>query len=197
MDDDVPYGGNIIAGGLDIDPMSTAGDLYAAPQWRGLYKSADAGTSWASIVDHVDSLPFDRTNIADVALGPTGVLYVAASGGISRSFDRGGTWTSLNTGIPYYIRRVVPFTSSVIYAGSDLGGVYRSLDGGSSWTAVNGVLPANSSIRALAVVPGATDVMIYAGTESSGLFRSINGGNTWAALGNSTLTRVDAIAVGL
>jgi photosystem II stability/assembly factor-like uncharacterized protein len=191
-----PPGGSIVAGGLDIDPTSAGGDLYAAPAMRGLYKSTDAGTAWASILDHVQTLPFDRSGINNMAFGPTGVLYVMAHGSIYRSHDRGGTWTWSSAGLGQWVMSVLPATSSVLYAATSVAGVYRSTDGGMSWTSANSGLPLET-IWALAAVPGSSSV-IYAGTEYSGLYKTTDGGDTWAGVAvesGSPLTRVEAVAI--
>ncbi len=70
--------------------------MYAATD-RGIYSSADGGTSWF----HRGNLPGDA-RVQAMAVDPSaaGVLYVAvAGGGVLTSQDGGATWTVLGRGL--------------------------------------------------------------------------------------------------
>lgn len=70
--------------------------MYAATD-RGIYSSADGGTSWF----HRGNLPGDA-RVQAMAVDPSaaGVLYAAvAGGGVLTSQDGGATWTVLGRGL--------------------------------------------------------------------------------------------------
>src|SRR5207245_2023532 len=95
-------------------------------------------------------------------------------GGVFKSTDGGGSWSAVNSGLPYYPSNpyypevfaltIDPQTPATLYAGTTLcGSVFKSTDGGGSWSALSTGLPnyANSYVAALAVDPQ-TPATLYA-----------------------------------
>lgn len=80
-----------------VDRVVASGNgLYAATD-RGIYRSADAGTSWS----HMGNLP-DDARVQAMAVDPADnhVLYVAvAGGGVWASRDSGATWEVIGRGL--------------------------------------------------------------------------------------------------
>jgi photosystem II stability/assembly factor-like uncharacterized protein len=117
-------GGNMPGRGmgerLAIDPNRTSVLYLGAPSGNGLWRSTDAGITWA----RVTSFPNPGTYVQDPN-DPNGYL----------SDNQGVVWVTFDpsTGSP-------GATTQTIYVGvADLqSGIYRSTDGGSSWTRLAG-----------------------------------------------------------
>lgn len=137
------------------------------------------------------------------------VLYLGtASGGLWKSVNGGGTWTSLFDAVGTQTIGSValdPNDSNVVWVGtgeqgqSCFGyfgmGLFRSTDGGASFAPRNGSggsALALSHVTAVAVQPGNSNVILAGGSGfcsggvagSAGLFRSNDGGATWSKVLN-------------
>jgi photosystem II stability/assembly factor-like uncharacterized protein len=104
--------------------------LFAAA-WDGLYRSADAGTTWANLggARNMD-MTFD-------AADPMTAFRVTRAAGVLKSIDGGDTWFGSNAGLEAVVNdlyRVHSLPSGRLLAGTELGGVYMSDDGGASWS---------------------------------------------------------------
>ena len=148
-------------GRVVIDPRDSKVVYVAAegPLWgpggdRGLYKSADGGKTWKTVLTISEN-----TGVADVALDPSNpdILYASAyqrrrhvftliDGGpesaIYKSTDAGGTWNKLKSGLPSVDMgriglAVSPVDPNVVYATVEAadgkGGIFRSEDRGANW----------------------------------------------------------------
>ncbi len=131
--------------------------IYAAGVSGGVWKSTDAGQSWAPISDLIANIPVSalalEPNNPDVVYAGTGEGYEIGSVnnvnitgahrglGIYKSTDGGANWTRLpgtdNSNF-YYINDLVVSASGPqrVYAAT-LTGVWRSTDGGANWTQVH------------------------------------------------------------
>jgi len=171
---------------------------------NGVYKSVDAGKTWAHL--GLD----DTRHIARVAVDPrdANVVFIAAMGhaygpnterGVYKSVDGGKTWKKVlykdeNTGATDLA--VDPSNAHVIYAamyqarrspwgfesGGPGSGLYKSTDGGEIWKQLTGHgLPSGSLGRIGVAVSGADPDRVYALIEAKegGLYRSDDGGDTW------------------
>jgi hypothetical protein len=147
-----PYGGLIYSHGIIPDP-GHPGRVYLTPLWRGIYRSQDGGSSWASITDS-QNLPFDRTNVRVLLVGSSGELYTSGYSGIFKSVDEGLNWTQINAGVtlPVMAMGLHPVDPGTLYAGTQSGQVFKSNDGGSSWIDVSSGLP-GAEIRKIAIDP--------------------------------------------
>jgi photosystem II stability/assembly factor-like uncharacterized protein len=148
-------------GRVVIDPRDSKVVYVAAegPLWgpggdRGLYKSADGGKTWKTVLTISEN-----TGVADVALDPSNpdILYASAyqrrrhvftliDGGPEsatyKSTDAGGTWNKLKSGLPSVDMgriglAVSPVDPNVVYATVEAadgkGGIFRSEDRGANW----------------------------------------------------------------
>ena len=99
------------------------------------------------------------------------------SGGIFRSSDNGGSWETVNTGLPhsyFYAQELLAGSDSLVLLGTG-GLLFRSTDGGAAWSAVAGV----QDISVMSVMPHGE---MHAGDSHVGaLYRSRDAGLTWAS----------------
>ncbi len=173
--------------------------MWAGGVAGGIWKSTNAGTSWAPKADllvniAVNSLVLDPRNSNTLYAG-TGEGYFVADAvrgaGILKSTDGGETWAQLpSTTTPdfHYVQKIVISrgASQRIYAATR-SGVFRSSDGGATWgkvldgTAVNGCMDlAIQTDRALA------NVFAACGTFTQGaIYRALDTGaatQTWTSV---------------
>jgi photosystem II stability/assembly factor-like uncharacterized protein len=143
--------------------------LYAGTDGRGVFRSADAGRTWA----HVGRLPRER--VRDLAVA--GGVVVAGLDHQGAYRFRGRRWARSNRGlIGTEVRALAvdPREPRVVYGGTTYGGVVRSVDGGRHWSqrGLSGKI-----VYSLAVDSAAHRV-VYAGI-GGGLYRSADGGRSW------------------
>ena len=153
------------------------GRIVLAGGFAGLYRSADAGSTWTTVLDQKHSQP----SMTGFAFDPSKPATVYAStdsdghpAGVFKSTDAGVTWKPANGGIHSNSRvwavAVARDGASVWAASSD--GVYQSDDGGTSWTVV---VPGKAAHSVVATAKG----VVVAGTQGDGILRSADGGKTW------------------
>ena len=184
---------NVLA--LAIDPV-TPTTLYAAtgdydelPANAGVFKSTDAGATWAAANTGLGNAPIvalavDPATPSTIYAG-TGIDncdFGCSGGGVVKTTDGGNTWNAASTGLPdgaiVNALAIDPSTPRTVYAGTYLTGVFKTTDGGATWTAADAGLPL---VLALAIDPTRAGTL-YAGTEGGGVFKSTDGGRTWGPL---------------
>ena len=158
---------------IEIHPKNTnsvfaavSGGLYSKSQYRGIYKSTDAGATWyrtlylndsTSAVDVVVD-PNDTSRVYaamwERLRGPTFRKAAGINSGVYLSTDGGWTWAKATSGLPVSDAKtgrislaVAPSDPNIVYAlyktttianGStnDFGGFYKSTNKGVSWSVV-------------------------------------------------------------
>jgi uncharacterized protein (TIGR03437 family) len=177
-------------GALAVDPGNGQIILAAAP--GGLYRSADGGQSWQTVLAGVaTSVLFTPDGNAAYA----GVAGLGINTGIYKSLDGGSTW-QLSNGVVRFSSQTfrltlaeAPSSPATLYAGavvstgssSPLSGFYKSTDGGKSWTQIGGNAYCQNQCwynNALAVSPADPNLLVGGGVR---LMKSTDGGNTWSA----------------
>jgi hypothetical protein len=146
---------------LNLNNMvaSPDGSVYAAVPNQGLYKSSDAGLTWAQAGNSV--LP---NNLSGFSVSPSGpsILYASDGNNVYKSPDAGATWKEIGPGAGVSLLAVDPTNPQRIYG---IGGnaVLISTDGGATWTPT-GTLQDVSAISGLAVNPfNASEVYLTSG----------------------------------
>ena len=166
---------------LAVDPKDPAVVYVGADgHTRGLYKSADGGSSW----QRLDALNVDVTAVVLDPEDPS-TVYVGTNGGeggVFKSTDGGTTWQPENSGLRWRVKAhtgkwitptmaiaalaIDPVHPATLYAATGPRGVFRSTDAGASWHPFNAGLT-DRNVKALAL--DATGRTVYAGTGDEGV----------------------------
>ncbi|HDL63861.1 MAG TPA: hypothetical protein ENH12_00580, partial [Proteobacteria bacterium] len=157
-----------------IDPTSPAANraIFAATD-KGVYKSADNGSTWSSAtagLPHGDSwtMTLQRTgsNVTlylSLKIHGTAGAPATYSGGIFKSVDRGNSWQDVTGNLPryddwgggefywydWYHLTTHPGNPDIAYVGTyndnghDYNGIWKTTDGGSSWAWTTQTNPSN------------------------------------------------------
>jgi photosystem II stability/assembly factor-like uncharacterized protein len=170
-------------GGRVVAVAGVPGDgatFYFGSVGGGIWKTTDAGVTWAPIFDgqpiaSIGALVLAPSN-PDVLYAGTGESDIRAdlsSGdGVYKSLDGGATWKNMGLRDSRQISRIVvdPHNADIVYIGA-LGhaygpneerGVYKSIDGGSTWTHMLDKGP-NIGVSDLAMAATAPNIL-FAGT---------------------------------
>jgi len=180
---------------------------------RGIYKSTDAGKTWAfsGLRDggQTGGLRIHPTNPDIVIAAMTGDIFKAnAERGVFKSIDGGKTWKKtlyLSEQLGAMDVEFQPGNPAVVYAwmsrlerkpwtiisggpASDGAGFYKSTNGGDTFARISGGLPTGLIGKGNLATTAANPNRIYALVEAKpggGLYRSDDAGATWALV-NST-----------
>lgn len=181
----------------------------------GIYKSIDAGKSWAHVgfrdVDAISKIRIHPTNPDIVYAAVFGMYSVpSAERGVFKSTDGGRSWRKVlfrddRTGaVDIAIDRANP---QVMYAamweayrkeyqmssGGPGSGLFKSTDGGETWTEITRAqgLPSGLVGRIGVAVTAANPRRVYAliENEKGGLFRSDDAGATWTLMNDNRSIR--------
>lgn len=182
--------------------------IFVGPAGGGVWRSKDAGATWAPLTDDIGP-----TSIGAIAIAPSDPKRIYAGGGSGRqslgryapgpgllvTADGGDTWklSASSPGGEFWFIRVDPANARVLLVGTDRG-LLRSTDGGDTWTNTlvgagdawaNGlaVSPASPAVMlaatfrpGVAAFPGVNCVAPSSSTfRSSRLWKSVDGGVTW------------------
>lgn len=160
---------------IKIDPQDTniiyiGTTAHGAITGNGLWKSTDAGDSWARANKSMD----DDTSVSVILIHPdrSRVLLAGTDEGIYRSTDAGASWNKIIDGTTLDME-YDSTDADVVYAGKD-DGLFLSKDFGLTWQDISANLP-EGGISALSVNCNGT--VVYAGVTSDrrgkGLFASV------------------------
>ncbi len=171
----------------DVAYVAALGNLWAASQERGVYKTTDGGETWTKVL-----FVNKYTGAVDLAMDPENpdVLYAATyqrlrrtwgfngggpGSGIYKTTDGGENWTELTNGLPDSDRdkgrigiALARSNPDVLYATvehAEKSGTYRTADAGASWTKVNGLNPRPMYYSHIEVDPTDADRVFILATE--------------------------------
>lgn len=176
--------------------VAAVGNLWKANPERGVFKTTDAGRTWAKVL-YVDTL----TGATDLVMDPRNpnVLYAATyqrlrkafgfNGGgpgsaIYKSTDAGATWMKLEKGIPagdkgrigLAIAASKPDVLVATIEHQGAGGTYRTEDAGASWKRMSGTNPRPMYYSKPTIDPNNDQRIWLPGTY---IVKSENGGTTF------------------
>lgn len=205
-----PLGGPELPGGrvYEIHIIPNSERVYALvgpPDQLRLFRSEDGGESWSQKAKGLGSVePFTRRNDSFLAVDPAqpDLVYVAASEGIQRSTDGGGTWEQVYDVGGWVVAPrpnqvyVVGRRSAQSNDGCAENWVFaRSPDAGDTWEEI--ALPCIQQIISMAVSPHDSDLIVVgsadSGPEHRAFVRSENGGRTWEVV-TATLFTASSLA---
>jgi photosystem II stability/assembly factor-like uncharacterized protein len=152
-----------------VDPLVPS-VVYVAKNYGGLLKSSDRGHHFV----HVDN-GLGANDFFSLAISPAAhrVVYAGTENRVWKSFDGGGHWMQVGTGLPpggLVIDLVAdPHDPAIVYAGVLGQGVFQSTDGSATWTPINLGLPVAAYGGPLRLDPGPPRTL-YAGTGGSGFW---------------------------
>ncbi len=168
---------------MTCSDLASLVDVVLAGTDAGLYRSPDAGATWAPITTGLPATP----RVDRLLVDGTTIYAAVRSGftfsGVYRSLDAGLTWTLHSTNLPTTSQ--VDATAFLADGGTyylaldgNFGtpGLFTSTDGGQTWQHITATLPVLDRITAAAVVGG--DILV--GTVGA-VHRSSNGGASWQA----------------
>lgn len=156
--------------------------LFAGAPAGGLWKSTNAGSSWATTTDQLAII-----GVSDLAINPTNtnIMYLATgdgdyatqrSIGVLKSIDGGVTWNP--TGLTWTVeqgiimrRLLIHPTSPSILLAATSDGIYRTADSGATWTRVQ-----TGEFKDIEFKPGNPKIVYAAHRE---FYRSTNTGTSF------------------
>jgi photosystem II stability/assembly factor-like uncharacterized protein len=161
--------------------------ITAPPDVATLYRSSDAGATWAA-------LPVTDTPHLLGIHPATGALYAADGRTLLTSPDAGETWS--HSELPFALNEqsaiaVHPTDAQVLYLPL-ADGVAKSEDGGQSWRTLTTGL-GNTAVAH--IVPHPDDPAALYAASQTGVFRSADHGDTWSRLDGPTAGTADLIIV--
>ena len=214
-----PVSGRVSA--LAADPTN-ANIIYLGAAGGGVWKSVDAGVTWAPITDNQATL---FTGAIAVAPSAPNTIYVGTGEannsidsyyglGVLKSTDGGATWTLENAGGDFTRKTISaiaidPTNANNVYVAISDGGVngvggntgiWKSTDGGATFTNTTTAIPnvtGNSEFSDVVINP-TNPLNLYCaigspgGSVENGVYETMDGGATWAASGNFPLGAKDA-----
>ncbi|MCI2229264.1 T9SS type A sorting domain-containing protein [Polaribacter sp. MSW13] len=174
-----------------IDPNNPNIYYVGAPA-GGIWKSIDAGSTWAPLVDHLPQI-----GVSGIAIDPSDsdTIYITTgdddaadsySVGVWKSTDGGATWNSTAAINPlasnYSMNEIYIFpnnTQTLLVATSI--GVYKTTNGGTNWSQVR-----SGNIIDLKMKPGDSTTWYCASPTT--VYRSTDSGQSFSAVSIPTLT---------
>lgn len=152
--------------------------IFFGSRWDGLWKSSDAGITWAKITSFSPNLTKDIGILSLVFDKQSpGLVYVNAFGdGIYQSTDTGGTWSKI-AGSPKQAQRMAVASNGVLYV-THMSGVSKYTNG--VWS---NITPEGNEafFNALGVNPtNPNEVLVALGqSTSTKIYRTLDAGTSW------------------
>lgn len=152
----------------------------AAVRGAGIFRSTDAGATWAQLSATATPDFYFVTRLAIHPVNPQ-VMVASTSTGLWRTSDGGATWSRRWTGHAYDVQ-ISPGDPDLLVAGAHDAPPLRSADAGLTWTEATGAPPRHRyEVRFARSNPS----IVYATASTDGgyihVYRSTDGGRTYAA----------------
>jgi photosystem II stability/assembly factor-like uncharacterized protein len=147
----------------------------------GIWRSSDAGRTWARVLWDEKYPNAHQTGLAISAKDDADVVSADIHGKIWHTLDGGASWQIVHDNhetTSYWAVARSPSEPGRVYVAGQDGAVMVSVDGGASWVARPG--PAGESFGSLVIHPANPSSLIAGG--SRGIYRSEDGAATWTKL---------------
>ncbi len=199
-------------GGRTVDfaaPANSSTVLYAAVGPSGLWKTEDAGVTWAPSFHQEATVSVGAVAVSpshpDIVWVGTGEATarnsVAPGDGVYKSEDAGRTWKNMGLAETRFISRIAidPVNPDIVFVAAqghlwgpnEERGIYRTQDGGTTWKKVLYVNPETGACD-MAMDPSNSRIL-YAGMwehrrwpyyfrsggDGSAIYKTTDGGETW------------------
>ncbi|MCX7736638.1 MAG: YCF48-related protein [Candidatus Kapabacteria bacterium] len=151
------------------------GEIFAAIQKEGIYRSSDNGNTWEQVNKGLTNLTVNA-----MAARANGDIFAGTNGGgMFVSKDNGQSWSEINEGLqsPYIVAVSINPNGHLYIATDVYSTVYRSTTSGQSWEERNNGIE-NISINNIAI---SSEGELFACTYS-GMYFSRDNGNSWRAI---------------
>jgi Sortilin, neurotensin receptor 3,/Secretion system C-terminal sorting domain len=154
---------------------SNANVIYVGSPGGGLWKSTNAGTTWAPLTDNNATW----MSVFAITIDPIdqNTVYVGTSTGLLlKSTNAGASFTPTGFGPSGTIRKVLinPANTNIVFACAT-NGIFRSVNAGTSWTQVH-----TGSKEDIEFKPNDVNIMYATGND---VYRSVDNGVTWTVVG--------------
>lgn len=151
--------------------VSSIGEVFVGCFNSGVYKF-NGVNAWTT----VGAMP--NSFVTKMVMGPTDMIYVACnSNNVYKIPATGGTWTSINTGLPALNATTMGIDAQnnlyLAYNVGNYGKLYRSTNSGGTWSPVANALNTGPFFSFCAHAFG----QVYVG--GAGVYQTTDGGNTW------------------
>jgi photosystem II stability/assembly factor-like uncharacterized protein len=167
-----------------VDPVN-GNNLYAASPGGKVYKSIDGGENWTVAFEKKEGTVGPLHAVSVSAKNPSLVVVATDDFGLILSEDSGKTWRELQTPKKASSAVFVDTDSNTIYGSFYKDGIWKSTDKGKTWVKSSEGIPAEATIREVAVSPGNPLDLFAIGTSA---YLSNDGGKSWKA---SSVIQVD------
>jgi photosystem II stability/assembly factor-like uncharacterized protein len=159
--------------------INSSGDLFAATNGKGIFRSTDEGTTWTRI----DTISGMQKYYYSIFVDKSNNLFVGSFlGQAYRSTDNGATWTKFYLGDSSAL--VTAFAADnhgKIYAGTCGSGLFTSTTSGATWDTLEAPdypeYPINPYVTSIQVDSRGN---VFVGTYGGGLWRSTDDGDSWS-----------------
>lgn len=172
---------------ISINEIDSDGDVvYVCANGGLVYKSSDAGETWASVKDTALNFNLDLNKI-DV-LDSNNVFIAADDGCVMYTANGGATWDTTYVGTGDDLNGGVAFSTTlngIAFSNGTGDAIYTTHDGGATWTATAGSWPVGLSTRhydAVALEPN----VFMVGCYNNVIWKSVDGGDTWTLVSEYT-----------
>lgn len=166
--------------------FGAANTVYAGSLGSGVFRSTDAGASWAPI-------GLADRNVFRVLSPAANTVLVAASNGVAKSVDGGTTWRELGQRSAYVMSQWVDGSNTQrMLVGGLAGFAWLTEDGGTRWRDASAGLP-RADLLALAGCPDGT---LYAAADRTGVWSTAASSlTTWRRTAGTELDGVQVLSL--
>lgn len=169
---------------LKFDPNNN-NTMFACSASGGLWKSTNAGTTWAQL--GTDQLPpmnlasvcIDYTNSDIIYLGTGDPNYYSTDIGVWKTVDGGLNWAQSTNGMAFNMPLEILMDSAdhlKLLAATNTA-IYKTIDGGANWVAKTG----SFQFTDMKWKPESGSSIVYASSMNK-FFRSTDRGDTWTEI---------------